>query len=409
MLIKKIITKILLLNFNLGLNMISKGKNFKFWLFLLISYFCIITFVFIYKNSNKYITKDYMDDDYIIKFKEKKRKLNDLGFNETKLFDLKRKNPNSILFLKTFKTGSSSFANLLHNYIIRNNKSGIVNTDTFYRFNKKSEQTKILNRIISWNGEKHPNFEVFVDHAIFDPFMYKIVQNSYNQILTIFRHPVNRFISSWNHCLGRNHFIKNKNINNISQFLQTALLDENFRKRATFTHPRWSLNSVCQQIVPDMLKNGVDKFNNIEKIRNGQWLVLILERFDESLLVLKYAYNLTWEDLVYMKMKSNKGKKNDESINEDEKKILEELNKCDLKLYKIAYKVFDLRLNEIYKGNKTAIENDIKLMNKIIREEIEKCKDQKIGEKSLYCKSMKLDHAEWNSWATMLLKVKRIF
>ncbi len=246
---------------------------------------------------------------------------------------------------------------MLHNYIIRNNKSGIVNTDTFYRFNKKSEQTKLLNKAISWNGQEYPNFEVFVDHAIFDPFMYKIVQNSYNQILTIFRHPVNRFISSWNHCLGKNHFIKNKNINNISQFMQTALIDENFRKRATFTHPRWSLNSVCKQIVPDMLKNGEDKFNNIEKIRNGQWLVLILERFDESLLVLKYTYNLTWKDLVYMKMKSNKGKKNDESINEDEKKILEELNKCDLKLYKIAYKVFDLRLNEIYKGNKTAIEN----------------------------------------------------
>eukprot|EP01084_Bolivina_argentea_P100328 180163_1 len=155
---------------------------------------------------------------------------------------------------------------------------------------------------------------------------------------------------------------------------------------------------MCRVLIPGFVETGVDTYNNFEKIITGQWLILILERFDESLLVMKYAYNLSWSDLVYIKMKTNKTnlKFGDEYLdNEQDKQKLLQLNYCDLKLYNIAKKQFESRLYEIYSGNKTKIQHDIKTMNNVIKYEVDKCKH----DNSYYCQSMYKDHWEWHEWA----------
>merc|ERR1712154_204400 len=102
--------------------------------------------------------------------------------------------------------------------------------------------------------------------------------------------------------------------------------------------------------------------NAWNSIENGEWLLLITERFDESLLVLMSAYNLSTCDLVYRRQKGGVNRILYQSAynpNESERKMIKKMNECDWKLYKNALKLFEYRLHEIYGGDNEKKEKDL--------------------------------------------------
>merc|ERR1711871_700445 len=68
-----------------------------------------------------------------------------------------------------------------------------------------------------------------------------------------------------------------------------------------------SLNSMCQHLVRDQQPaGGGSEAEILHKIRTGDWLVLVLERFDESLLLLREAYGWDLIDILYVAMKTTR-------------------------------------------------------------------------------------------------------
>eukprot|EP01084_Bolivina_argentea_P081172 147013_1 len=114
------------------------------------------------------------------------------------------------------------------------------------------------------------------------------------------------------------------------------------------------LNSMCKSLIPGFIESKNDTYNVWQQIISGNFLLLIRERFDESLLLLKYAYNLSWNDLIFNSMKVQSNNTN-YILTQKEKIVLKQLLDCDWKLYNMAQRVFDYRLYQIYKGNKTKI------------------------------------------------------
>ena len=283
---------------------------------------------------------------------------------------------------------------------MRHNKSCIIGA-TFWRNQDKKQIQRQLSKSRSWSTKQNEaTYDLFAQHTIFHPLLYGLIETT--EALSIVRYPSKQFVSSWNHAKG--HWFYKMNL---TQFIRQTY--NNKRSEILIKsqfHPRWSLNSMCRILAPGAI-TGNDTYGNFEKIRNGKWIVLILERFDESLLVLKAAYNLEWTDLVYMKMKHDKAKDNDQYIEseEDEQKLLE-LNHCDLRLYGVAYQQFEQRLFQIYKGNETKIQEDIQRMNEVIKNEIMQCENTEF--KSIYCQSLQKDSCSvWALWAKKVLRIKQ--
>ena len=312
---------------------------------------------------------------------------------------LKRANRNKILFLKTFKTGGSTMSNLFRNYCIKYNKSCVVGS-SFWPFYRPPDIKKCYKNAKSWSTHKNElTYDIFTQHTTFHPKLYELINGTEKQIVSIVRYPIDQFVSSWNHCQGHEKRYKM----DLSDFINLTYSNKTkYINKFYHGHPRWSLNSQCKVLIPQLTDKGIDKYNNLDKIKSGQWLILILERFYESLLILKYAYDLQWEDLVYIQQKTNKKNDNPQYITtqKDKQKFLE-INHCDLKLYNIAYQQFEKRLYEIYKNDTNQIQNDIETMNKVRQSEIKKC--QQMSVKSLYCQSLPQDQIAWWLWARNII------
>eukprot|EP01084_Bolivina_argentea_P180749 312259_1 len=339
--------------------------------------------------------------------KGNKRKLAHINTNLEKsntLVPLLRHNTNTMIYLKTHKTASSSLTNLLHTLSVRHNKSCPLLTNQYaghtFDFNKQSNK-QIISNINTWNN--NTKLDIWLNHAIFNPYLYELIPTSTNQILTIIRNPNDRFLSAWQtqqrHKMNLSTFI-----NNSVKLTEIQQINTNSNK-----HTRNEFNSQCHEIIPNYADNGIDKYNNWKRIESGDFLILISDRWDESLLLLKYAYNLEWKDLFYKKMTKRpwkdemKKKKNVVEITQDESIKLKKLNDCDWKLYNVAVEIFDRRLYEIYKDDVKRLEEDIDMMHNVQDAEWHKCFVENTVNFSLVekqvCESYLHDNREWNKWA----------
>ena len=342
--------------------------------------------------------------------KNKRRAMTD-NISNSSLVPLLRNNPGSIIFIKTHKTASSSITNLLHTYTVRHKKSCPLFDPKYagmqFNFDENDNMHKqIVSNAPTWNGDKSLN--LWLNHAIFSDYLYELMPSSSNQIMSIVRNPNDRFLSSW-----MNFALASVYNMNLSTFIAETF-DENKEivpnKRATAKRTETRLNAMCRELIPGYVQNGMDKYGIWQRIQSGDFLLLITDRWDESLILLKYAYNLQWNDLFYSNMTKKSWKRSPikakETINitKTEQQQLRSLNDCDWTFYDLAMKIFDRRLFEIYKGDDDMLRADIDTMHKVQMEERDKClyglHETEI-EKRL-CESVALDNRQWNQWALAL-------
>ena len=320
------------------------------------------------------------------------------------LVPLLRNNTDTIIFLKTHKTASSSMTNLLHTFAVRHNKSCPIFDNKFsgqqFNFNNKKDR-EIVSNSKTLNGEK--KLDLWVNHAIFDEYLYELIPSSKHQILTTIRNPNQRFLSAWKY-----YHAQSKYKMNITQFIDQYSHKNAFQGNIP---TEIEINCLCKEIIPKYADPDYDatKNNNWDRIKFGDFLVLIAERFDESLLLLKYAYNLEWKDLFYKKMTKKSASLTNYQLKRDKIKLTKEqdmklklLQDCDWKLYHIAMKVFDQRLYQIYGNNQTLLQQDIDILRKTQREERHKCllhPSRLSAEQDRICNSHAHDNKFWNKWA----------
>ena len=388
--------------------------------FLLI---CIVVVLFVICRNCWTITEFIQDADITKEISDKKlipRRITLISTNNSDtngeisddslmLVPLMRNNTDSIIFLKTHKTASSSITNLLHTLVVRHNKSCPIFDDKIvgkqFNFSDKKDRKIVLNSN-TWNGDKQ--LDVWLNHAIFNEYLYELIPSSKNQIMTIIRNPNDRFLSAWSYYNAQSRYKMN-----ISQFIDQYfdkfdLIDVDQLHFKTDIPTEIQLNCLCKEIIPN---------NKWNQIQSGNFLVLIADRFDESLLLLKEAYNLKWEDLFYKKMTKKPERiskriliKNKIKLTKEQDIKLKRLQDCDWKLYEIATKIFDQRLYEIYGDNKSILQQDIDIMSQIQFKQRDKCLLHSVKltlNEQRICKSRWLDNQDWNKWAKEVKSNKR--
>ena len=305
----------------------------------------------------------------------------ELDEQELRLKPILRNNIKAFLYIKTFKTGSSTLTNLFHNYCVKYNLSCPMVESC-----KKLMYRNKWNKCKTWNGEH--KLDMWVGHIYFKSKIYNLVPQCDGQIVSIVRNPLNRFISGYNWAIKYRNF------------------DENIHDFIRFSKHDYKIHSIkynvmCQQLI------GNDWHDldhpNWKNILNGNWLILITEEWKKSLLLLKHAYHLSDNDLIYMDMKRSGNKyKNQFNLSEKEKDLINEHNYCDWMLYNISVQVFNQRIRDIYGSDVRRMNADIERMDKVRYDVMKYCQNDDIRKNDtmeLYCESIFLDNGEWLTWA----------
>ena len=237
---------------------------------------------------------------------------------------------NNILFLKTHKTGSSTVTNILNRYGDTRDLTFALPSKgySFYSYN-----SFILKFAVPfW---KAPN--ILCNHARYNKVpMNWLFPKETTRYITLLREPTQHFESIFNFFKVGRRFLATKNV---SVPLETFL-----RHTAFYLRQAKNITGILKLIKnPALFELGLDpKYqNNLAVVRNYIRflqqefdLVMLMEYFDESLVLLKRRFCWKIEDILYFKLNERRGKDKQELSSKVKEQILK-WNSGDALLYDV--------------------------------------------------------------------------
>ena len=230
-----------------------------------------------------------------------------------------------ILFLKTHKTGSSTMANIFFRYGDSRNLSFVLGSDTLLGWPNKFHLIFPL-RFFA----KQPN--ILCSHARFNKRpMNWLFPKATTKYLTILRNPVDNFESVFNFAhLGKSFGLGDK-LDSLDQFLA---------KEIPFNHSRNVMTYLARNPMMFDLGLSLEYFQNLSAVNEYiQFvdkefdLVLIMDYFDESLVLMKRL--LCWEtdDILYVKLNERLDQEKARGLSESVQENIKRWNKADVLLF----------------------------------------------------------------------------
>eukprot|EP01084_Bolivina_argentea_P029959 55579_1 len=354
------------------------------------------------------------------------------------LVPLQRQNTLKILYIKTHKTASSTITNLFHSYCVKYNKScilycekGISGRKSLPKLIRNDRRSKFKYLFDTKNNFDIHDIDIFLDHCdqstIFHQFNIKTGRQyiNYNQqIVTILRNPNRRVVSRWYY----NKYVKHKRIG--GRMSLQEYIDRGYNRFVSKKYHNNSCSNLLKNAFNMDVNNYCAQFNTakyfdiiVNNIMNGNWLILITEHWDESMILLKYAYNLNNDDIVYQKMKVSK--KYSYNLTEMYEYKLRQMLNCDWFLYHLSLHIFHKRIKQLYHSHgyvdyTAELNHDIMELNttqnniigqcsefkNLNVEQIKKYKNENHTDINhvLYCKSIFLDDLDWHNFYCQYFK-----
>eukprot|EP00639_Heterosigma_akashiwo_P000400 CAMPEP_0194571188 /NCGR_PEP_ID=MMETSP0292-20121207/8242_1 /TAXON_ID=39354 /ORGANISM="Heterosigma akashiwo, Strain CCMP2393" /LENGTH=335 /DNA_ID=CAMNT_0039421865 /DNA_START=28 /DNA_END=1032 /DNA_ORIENTATION=- len=200
-----------------------------------------------------------------------------------------------IVFLKTKKAGSSTISQVLHRAALKRNQ------------------------LIAWKGNLNfpydYSFDMWVNHSPYDANLFRLVPQANFQYVSVLRDPGTRTRSQWTwrplalkafSAVGRNCQCDGW-IGCALKGLRdehTRLCLQQSRQLGLESQTLWHLGFDVFEMHPRERGRNITEAFTVEHERlranllNGKHLYLVMERMEESLVVLRHAYNLTLDDIV---------------------------------------------------------------------------------------------------------------
>lgn len=241
------------------------------------------------------ILDKYIKNDFILSERQAQTILNPEQLTDAQLSTSTVDNAtNTVVFLKTHKTGSSTVQNILLRYFILHNLTIALpayrasffwpNRFSSYRFVKTQKGIS--------------QYHAFLHHTVYNkPEILKVMQPN-PSFITILREPISLFRSAYKY-----YNMQRYCFNTTVEEIKSSVNYEKFRRGicpATQTPVRnlqaFDLGLALGDMEDERIVRAL-----IEEIDKSMTVVLITERFDESLLLLRKKFNWNMEDMVYFK------------------------------------------------------------------------------------------------------------
>ena len=235
---------------------------------------------------------------------------------------------NNILFLKTHKTGSSTLTNILNRYG--------DSRDLFFALPVSGKTSFhwpdpfLLKSTISTT--RAPN--ILSNHARFNKGpMHWLFPKETTHYITMLREPAEQFESAFNYFdVAKKLGVPGNVTSTLENFLQNAEFYLNKGKREFHLLKNPSLFDLGFHTLYHRSLTAVE--NYIHFLRHEFDLVMLIEYFDESLVLLKRRFCWKVEDILYFKLNERTDKEK-QNITSNTKELIRKWNSADVLLYNV--------------------------------------------------------------------------
>lgn len=250
----------------------------------------------------------------------------------------------NLVYLKVHKTGSSTMANIIQrfgfnrklNFALPNKKQGEV------RYNYFGKVGESLNSSgIKPSRKNAKEYNLLCNHVVYNWKAFNsIFPRTRSSYVTMLREPLKQFTSSL--LYFRHAAILNASTENLTHYLENIESYEPKNPYLSFLRNRQSLDL---GIPASKLRDRRFVNQYIEILDKAFDLVLVMEYFDESLVMMKRRLCWSMKDILYMRR--NKGyRKFDFEIGQYEKQLLKDWLLADNMLYDHFYTKFHYLLKK---------------------------------------------------------------
>lgn len=239
-----------------------------------------------------------------------------------------------ILFLKTHKTGSSTITNILNRYGDSRDLNMILpNSEKLFTF-QWPNRFRFSYTANLFGGEPH----ILCNHARYNRrAMHWVLPKDRSVYITILRYPLWQYESVFNfmsmpYWLGYN----DDDPDPLSTFLKFTPSGHDLR---VLMKKKLALHLIRNPMLFDLgldfryFQNKTAIENYFDFIAKEFDIVMIMEHFDESLVLLKRILCWDYEDILYFKLNERPDKKKRSNLTEEVKRDIKSWNKADFLLY----------------------------------------------------------------------------
>lgn len=218
----------------------------------------------------------------------------------------------NVAFVKTHKAGSSTIANILQRYGVTHNLNfALPNTRSHvyaYNYISKPGETLSREKIIPLGAGQ--DYNILFNHAIYNRTAFRSIMPANTSYITILREPFQQFVSAFEYYhVERTFAVSNADILNDSNPISTYLAQPVKYERGVsyFSYIR-------NKQAEDLGMGRAELFSPakerayISQMDQDFSLVMIMEYFDESLLLLKRQLCWDIKDVLYIPKNTNKHK-----------------------------------------------------------------------------------------------------
>lgn len=199
-----------------------------------------------------------------------------------------------LAFLKVPKTGSSTLQNIIFRFGLRNNLQLYIPDDKYYL--SEEEQQVIMSTSVS--------YDIFMIHTVYNTDFFRYFPTSESASISLIRNPVDRFISA---AYYMRDVVHAKYLERIPKknYIQNLLGQSEKYDRGYFSPTRNLMGKYFGFTHPVTEDDAQEIKQYLDKVNSEILLVLILERFDESLVLLKHLLEWSFSDILYLKLNSH--------------------------------------------------------------------------------------------------------
>lgn len=249
----------------------------------------------------------------------------------------------NVSFLKVHKAGSTTLMNIFLRFAISHHLNIVLpSKSSGFGFNYLGYGESVSkDRIVPLPANE--TYNILCNHVVYDRTAFRSVMPPDTDYLGIIREPVSHFTSAASYYGFHNHLLQvtagkipSKKV--VGIFLKNPAA---FKVPTYFVYNRMSYDFGMQT---DKFHDELYVQNYIKELEEDYALVMILERFQESLVLMKRTLCWDTKDILYVPL-NERTSKVDFDLNEFDIQNLNHWNSADFTLYSHFYEVFNNKIS----------------------------------------------------------------
>lgn len=255
-------------------------------------------------------------------------------------------------FLKVHKAGSSTLSNVLFRFGVKNNLTFALPMSANYL---KSRETAVTLR-------SRDHFDIIAVHSRYSPVLYNSVLANDAVKIAIIREPLDRMISAAYYYRDKFQVKYLKNIPR-QDFAQNLVRHADIYDKSAFSFTKNSMANdfgFDESLKPE---STLEIKQYLYYLNKEFQLVMVMERFEESLVLMKMMFNWTLQDILFLKSNSNPHKKL--AFTAEDENIFRSTCFLDVAIYDYFTEVFNQKIEAAGETFKTEVAHFKETVDKV--------------------------------------------